>query len=182
MRHFFLILWGLSYFLVQPDAPSSPCTFPAPALDSNISSRISAFFSWRMVSENHDLSCRFAHFSCCVIAYSSSQQTDIHTNVYIYLYTSLKVQFIQIPSTAVYYYFLVFSFFIFVTPSERSLASVLLSVSCSSRLEYMKGSFEIANSYYCEKEKKKESKLTRFLDNLSVFNQPFSLAIGKTIF
>lgn len=101
-----------------------------------------------MVSKDHDLSCGFAHFSCCVIAYSSSQHRYIYKCLYLSLY-----QFIQIPSIAVYHYFLVFPFFIFVTPSEGSLASVL-SVSCSSRLEYMKGSFEIANSYYCEKKKK----------------------------
>ena len=64
-------------------------------------------------------------------------------------------QVILIPSIPVYHYFLVFCFFIFVTPStERNLATIFLSIICS-RLECVKGSFRMANSYYCGKKKKK---------------------------
>lgn len=109
MFHVLIILWAFLFGTTR--CSQLILYFPCPALESTVFSRSSAFFSWRMVSRNHDLNARFAYCYWCVIAYSSSHQADIHTNIHSFLYLFKNYEFTLMPSTPIFPYFLVFTFF-----------------------------------------------------------------------
>lgn len=127
MCHIFIILWALSYFLVQSDVPGSSCSFPSPALESAVSSGSPAFCSWRMVFRKQVLG-SFIATSVSLLVVPLSRQ--IHIQKSIFISVSVKNgKFILIPSIPVCHYFLVFPFFIFVTPStDRNLTAIILSI------------------------------------------------------
>lgn len=84
----------LPYFLALKDIPGSPCVVLAPVLEATISPRSPAFFYWKMVIRNQDLSPTWACCSWGVVSFRPSHLTkerNMYVNKYINIYKCLYV-------------------------------------------------------------------------------------------
>lgn len=97
--------------------------FPDLALESAIFARSPAFFPWKMVFRNQDLSAGFAHAAAVsLLVVPLSRYVHIQIAVFIPVKNH---EFVLLPSTAVYHSFLFFPFSLFVIPLTKTILAAI---------------------------------------------------------
>lgn len=78
---FFFRFWSTSLFTHTTRYSGHPCIFPAPVLETVISSRKPSSFYWKIAFRNQDLTAGCVHCSCGLVAPRPCLQTEMGIHV-----------------------------------------------------------------------------------------------------